>query len=479
MNNLLSISDQHDLLKSITHISSIVPSFGFVYDQFASCTLDDFLKYQFSYNPNPIYKTRRQELISSCDPLEPNIEISVLPTLHHSGLSTHPIQVAAEILLKIFNSQKKNKIYVSTSSISVNHPAQVDTLTLFESKSEIHINNFKLIRGKNRKKLVSFVEQIQTEKVKELTEITESLLSDGIIGSTKHSLLSEFCRHLHKSSIDQNIQKFTQQMIFVNGWLSNQYIDKDCASSTINELISEDMFTSWASNFLLKDKNNIIYKLIFNKDWQNLFMKYFDGVPGAFNKNKCSGTIFFWGVSKKGNRISLTIEGNSLVGTDFTCELSEESILKSLNSGTLIPSNALIYLFLIYYAGIKVLGGFLQTSNLLSLRSSWLNLLTELGETNEYNLSTKIPIDGLLGCTIFAFSMISNQMRASNALDIAEKKINRNFIDQLLILPMKNLLDIFSFELLRLLLPNTRINSFIQEKIFRSTGLPFIKNHDV
>lgn len=144
--------------------------------------------------------------------------------------------------------------------------------------------------------------------------------------------------------------------------------------------------------------DTLIHRIMFDPSFENLVIKYFHDIKGAFSEHAGFGTYLFWGMPENSKyRVQLWKDGNALVSSDrsFRVELTPDSIAQAISENKLIPSLLLTFSTLAFYHGLQVLGGFSQVNYLTSMKESYLGLTKEVGDSESTFVCKEIATDNL------------------------------------------------------------------------------------
>lgn len=146
-------------------------------------------------------------------------------------------------------------------------------------------------------------------------------------------------------------------------------------------------------------KETVINKLLFDENVSSLIDKYFDGVTGAFSKEKQLGTYLFWGLPDRGRcRVQLWREENMLKSKDgcFSVELTPAAIEEAIRTKKLIPSVLLTFCVLAFYYGFFLGGGYEQTYYLSQAKKNYLKILEALKDSESIEACAQLITTNLV-----------------------------------------------------------------------------------
>lgn len=139
--------------------------------------------------------------------------------------------------------------------------------------------------------------------------------------------------------------------------------------------------------------NTPIRRILFDKSYQNLLVKHFDGLSGAFSQKDKYGTYLFWGFPEQGKyRTQLWKKGNYLVSDDgsYKVEFEPESIYNAIEKHELIPNTMLTFTLLAFYYGLFLGGGPAQTLNLTKMKDAYIAMQQEAGDTESLEVCSDL-----------------------------------------------------------------------------------------
>lgn len=209
---------------------------------------------------------------------------------------------------------------------------------------------------------------------------------------------------------------------------------KKASSIPLPDLIYLDI-ESLVSRLLLlhhiEGSSSLLNQVIFSSEYRESALRHFDGVPGAFSREKDTGTFFFWGIDDKHRRVRLRLTDSALVSPDgtFRVELLPAAIATALRSKQIFPSMLLCYLTVSLYYGMKCLGGFCQVNDLTMAKESWRKVLLERGETDEAEAVIPVQTKELGGDgMVLAYALaLSGELIPATGIDLALDRRDTSF----------------------------------------------------
>lgn len=143
-------------------------------------------------------------------------------------------------------------------------------------------------------------------------------------------------------------------------------------------------------------KGTVLDALLNDTVWHNSFAAQFDGIDGAFSKEKNKGTFLWWSVLG-GKRHA--VKQDEL--------LSGQALIDALIHRQLMPSMALTYCVLAFYYGLHCGGGFSQVNYLAHMKEAYQKMLAECG-VPEKEYSFLKEVDTSFFCGEFVLADIGN-----------------------------------------------------------------------
>jgi len=122
------------------------------------------------------------------------------------------------------------------------------------------------------------------------------------------------------------------------------------------------------------DKNQAIRALLTDTSVQESFIEYFDGVIGAFDSKKNTGTHLFW-YRNDHTRERMYIQDGALISdTGVRIALTKDYLIDALTTKKIYPSMALSFIVLCGMEGLRTDGGFSQINYLKKILEQYQKL---------------------------------------------------------------------------------------------------------
>jgi len=159
------------------------------------------------------------------------------------------------------------------------------------------------------------------------------------------------------------------------------------------------------------DQDTVIRHILFDKTFDSLMKKYFDGIQGAFDTKEKVGTYLFWGLPKGSKyRLQLWRNGDELVSDDgsYKVKLTPDALREAFDRKELIPSMMLCYMVLSFYYGLKCLGGFSQVNYLTEMKNAYIKMQADRGYYRSVEVCARAQTKEMGGDFALAFLKCPN-----------------------------------------------------------------------
>lgn len=333
-----------------------------------------------------------QKILGISYPLESDLlKTSITSTADHHGLLTHPFSLSANYArARSIKEQytQENLTTLSCAGISLsNNSFPRGYLYTDKTGTQIHMP-FISLQHKNTPVYVA--SKIDTKNIRrELDKIHLANLSPL---QKKKSIA--FLKQLIADTHLDTLADFDEQATYMNYLFFKQI--PGCTNTNLFYFSQESVVRELLLDYHLSH-DTVISQLLYNTEFHVRFKKHFNGLVGAFDTEKKTGTELFWGIQNN-QRVSLTIENGCLVSLDktFSVLLNPDSLRHALQEKRLMPSMALTFIVLSFYYGVICGGGYSQVDYLGILQYAWNAMLGEMSEPLHINISN-IPTNLYLG----------------------------------------------------------------------------------
>jgi hypothetical protein len=375
-------------------------------------------------NPSPRLDARKDELIAVVEELtterlgkDTAHEIAdqlrscaLVSTTDHHSIIQHPFFLNADIIsavpyLESSLKELKNLIVFSFASVSVNNASGFPRGLMVHSgiNGSGSLLRLPILPDKMKMSTVyaargyaqSDIDRIRTFIVKkEYAKDMPDSRRTRLLAFIDEFLATDIV--MHNADLCSQITKINYRL-----WPRLFYPTKGSVAKSIPNLVYLEIETI-VKKLLVRHhltRSSFIGKVLFDRSWQTRAIENFDGICGAFEKEKATGTHFFWGIDEAGHRVRLAIQDDALVSRDGSIRiaLTPASVAAALEEKKIFPSMLLCYILVSLYYGFKCLGGFCQVHDLTMTKAAWQKTLQEMGEKEEAEALTPIQTKELDG----------------------------------------------------------------------------------
>ncbi len=302
-----------------------------------------------------------------CDPFFLNSNLLTATTYYHNS-----------------DPALQNVIVLSCANVSLNNstfPRGLVYTTNKNGKAERHRLSF--LPSNAHSSTVYNFRPYNERDIEKLYDLLRVKVKDGAITQDIANQLNLILKEIYSCAPAMAATSYSDQVTITNDLLWKKFFAKSPDFKPPRLIYLEQ--ESLVIDLLLEHHINhdtIINHFLFDDAYEPMIVDYFNGIMGAFSKDRDWGTYLFWGHSKDSNyRVPLWKEGKYLVSKDGTTkiELTAESLATALKNKELLPSMMLIFLTLSFYYGLKCLGGFSQVNYLTYLKNAYIKMQADLG----------------------------------------------------------------------------------------------------
>ena len=362
-------------------------------------------------------------------------------------------QVMAHIL-----QERKYTIVLAVGNVSLNNQAYPRGIVLSRDKifNQIEDNwrynpiKLNIFPHKNIRSTVSSMPAFQVEQVLNLEKQISSLYANNSLTQKEIDNLQKIVLMLKQKSV-MKFKRYSEQITYINSLLW-EYLQRKLTHKTqvifleLEELVRLFLLEE------LKNSNSFIYQLLFCKELREQVINYLDKSLSCWNVQKLSellycndemtkknllqqcGTLFFWKLNTRGQRIPLFIkdekfyyqESNTLHSLDF----SPENIVDKIDTREFIPNSFLCFSIIALYEGFLCAGGFGQLEYLTNFKNSFLQLPKTFLDKLPANIKNTPTNHYMTGLSYNLTGYNSQYYRCSNLLDsMGEDYLSSEFIN--------------------------------------------------
>lgn len=319
--------------------------------------------------------------------------------VEHHNILNHPILISGLVISNLYyllTNQEKTLLVLTCGGVPFNNFFNKKGFTFKEQVFPFVTNRdmHKIIHNFPKKEL-NFLEEPRAKQVW------------GNFNDKEKDFLKEYQSALTRVDIS-NCQNFVDEITKINYSIFKLMFEEKLRRR-IPHLIDFELeyLAAKMVEKLCKEKNSFIYKTLFDRDFREIVLKEFEGIWGAWNKEKNLGTHFFWLNTENGEQKSLVCEGNCLKVKDadikFEIELKEEIIIDLLKKNILSANIFLFFGITIFYCGIKPLTGLGSINYLSDMQSAWVRALAST-LPEEADLVKKMNMKSLICSPVVTYS---------------------------------------------------------------------------
>lgn len=385
-------------------VYGVRPNFKDINDTSGNLFLYDYLRRHIRENRESTIKKRKPEFINVVGEetrrlLGSEIAESVMrqlkgnnvvSTIQHSAPLSHPY---------VLSSTLQNAL----PSFGQTHPNLHNTIVL--SCANVSFNNYKFPRGHifhsfsgsevKSHLLTLFGHTADARPVihhppydhNAVTEIKNRILAiqrEGDLTKEEADKLISFFEEVHEAPHPLSADNYHDQLTIVNYWIFKKMFSEYRKPVPNLVFLSQEKITLELIKAIHLNGDTLLHKLLFDESMRQLVVKHFNGLNGAFSLEQKYGTFFFWALPKDSKyRMQLWPRDGRLVSNDgsYSLELQPEKVREAIIANELIPNTLLTFITLSFYYGQYLGGGPAQTLNLTRMKEAFMNLLSEIQDT--------------------------------------------------------------------------------------------------
>lgn len=403
---------------------------------------DHVLKRQVYYKD--LIKQKIASLFGDDFPYIPisNDQPLVVSTVDHHGLLNHPIPTSASFASRyatiLDRDSSPDIVTLSTGNVPVNN-------ALFKrgiSFADKHINLF--TRNEyNRLVLSQDNMQLRLSELATSTKNKEALKNKGMkeFSEDEVSFLKEIDENvIAKHSVSGT---YSDQCTIWDYYLWERLVDQDLRDKLLRLFViqGEDLDAQFLIDIIQNHHDSFVYRMIFEEEIRNLAIKMFDGIYGCWNLENHSGTMLFFTLNDRGERVDLWLDGNALKDKtgNFTLSLNDESVIGGLKNRTLYSSILTTFSMIAFWAGVKCLGGVNQIRYLTDYKNTLVELLDRIGDKDK-DFVASVDLLGVNTFSVF-FKKIDVKIKELYAFDVFfQGGISKEYLDNMGYLTVRDVL---------------------------------------
>lgn len=338
-------------------------------------------------------------------------------TADHHGALGHPGFVTSNLLesmpyKELQDKDLQNVIVLSCSNVSFDNYSFPRGLR-FHSYQNQKINESQIAffgRTVDSRPVVNF-RPYTYESIQSIKKTLGEELNEGHITLNLAEKLEQLINDLFLSPNVLSRHNFSDQVSIINYSLWKKFFGVN--KPNLIYLEQEEIVNQLIILYHLYS-DTVINKILFNKHYHKSILKHFDGIMGAFNSQDNTGTFLFWALPKgQKYRVQLKKQGKFLVSPDQTykLELTSASIHNAILNKEIIPSTLLSFIILSFYHGLRLLGGFNQTTYLTQMKEGYIAMQKELGDIKNSEDCINMPTTDMVFTRSLAYIHNNNEAK--------------------------------------------------------------------
>jgi len=333
--------------------------------------------------------------------------------VEHHGILDHPLLLSVSLVSNFYKLLGKKKygdvLVFATGNIPLNEPFRRRGFMLNGKKFNLYPKLYK-------NKVVYGLGKYDFDIKQKIIEAHEWHLL-----SQEEQVFLAKINDIVKSIDFSTCETIGDQITKINYYLWPYLFEEKIRAQSAN-LISieyDDVVIDYLINVISNEQNNHIYKMLFDKNFQDIILNEFEGKQGAWDKESDIGTHFFWALDNKNERIRLVLKDDTLVGENFKVQLSPEAIIEKLKERKILPGMLLKFSLIVFYMGMKPLMGF-SLEYMTRLKAKMIEVL-EKHFPEEAERSKSIPYDNMNLISICKGKDDKGNLKDLHAFDIFYK----------------------------------------------------------
>lgn len=394
------------------------PMLGNILQYQGQKSLFNFAKTYTRTNYNPLIEPRKQEFLvtfrqmvtellgetvaeSATTQLKRYYNVS---TAEHNGPLTHPNLVNANLLASLpcldpIDPNYENIIVLACANISFDNYSFPRGL-IFHSfaKGEMQTNQLVFFPRSARPCPVTYYPAYTTEAIDSAKKRIQTFVQEGVLRNEEALRLTALVDEIYNDPSVLACKDYTDQVTKTNYMLWKKMLPSQRYKAPNLVFLEQEKLVNrlLLANHL--DRDTVISRMLFDSRYHTAILKYFDGISGAFTSETESGTFLFWTLPPGAKyRVQLRLDGDSLTTKDgsYRVALTPDAIAQAIQNRELIPSTLLSFSVLCFYYGLRLRGGFEQTTYLPQMKRAFITMLGEVGDFESVKYCADTPTAGL------------------------------------------------------------------------------------
>lgn len=355
----LSATELHQVVERFPHCRRLLEVDTTVEDYYQGLTID-----QSTLHPQRagvfLETLRRQmdDLLpsgTSSGVIDQLVRSPVLSTAEHMASNTNP-QTLNVVINQALYRRHRNQAYILALPCTA---IQLENILL---SRDLFIGDHKLhlLSARYKKTLVAEAPPVDYEYVGQSLRV---MLANGDSRMrARASELRDWWERTYRAI--SHLDMFWKQLVVLNYSYWKEFV-------STNHMDLPDVYISAPACILVRDvmiedlqanRGGWFYDIVFDPARRDATYRTFDGIRSCWDSETRSGTFLFWTMNGKGEPKAMTYADGILKsdGVAGELELTRESVLAALKSGSIYPGSFLVLGYLGLYLGLQLFGGILQ-----------------------------------------------------------------------------------------------------------------------
>jgi hypothetical protein len=390
-------------------------------------------------------------------------ETPVLLTANHHGVDYSRVQTSLLYALPSLQGPLEDSISIipvfAFGSVSLNNPTFPQGILLSRKKrnsKNILKNGERFLKinifpNCHKQSMVAtapaFTEVMVQMALKKIENLFNARKISQIEKDTLHAILQ---REYLKDEVLQ-LKNYTDQAVLLNHRLWKMVFSKGLQKmmpervylemeQIVVQLLEEDII----------DENSLSHRVLFDKNLRDAVVLTLNDKIACWHKGKLnkllygnlstkerndfiqqSGTIFFWGIDKRGRRIHLTLvsedgkewlKGIDDAGDVYKCLYTPEAIRNGLHQQKLLPGLFVVFLSVAFARGFLCLGGPFQVTYLPIMQAGLAKALFSIADyTGWAEKVAAVPTANFGSSMVFMLAKYLNEISPAGTVELLAK----------------------------------------------------------
>lgn len=394
------------------------PQLKKIKEVYGSLSYFSYVKQKNRINPNKRFRERKREIVdviknevtrllgtAVASEVEKQLKNndSVSTAEHSSPIGTpHILSTGLHASVPLFDNTDprfRNIIILSCSGVSFSNSLSFSRgfqFHLFKDKQTLD-SQIAFFGRSVDPKTVLYSSPYTQESITEIQKHLSTLQREGTLSQPVAEKIQTILQSVYATPHAYTGADYVDQLTITNYYFWKKLFPSFIETNVPNYIMlsQEKILLNLLTSYHIA-QDTAIHRFIFDRKYNELTEKYFDGITGAFKNDRSAGTFLFWGISKKDNyRMQLFREGDQLVSKDgqYKVALEPEAIRNAIQNKEIFPGLLLTFVVLSFYYGLLLGGGASQPTYLTQMKKAYIGMMHELGDTESVEDSEESVTD--------------------------------------------------------------------------------------